>query len=123
MDFELRSGEILGLVGDNGAGKSTILKVLTGVHKPESGRVFFEGNHLTIRDPHHSRELGIEMAYQDFALCRGLDIPSNLFLGRELYRSFGMKFLRKKKMLEMAIETLKKLKIDISDPKAIRKVL
>jgi ABC-type sugar transport system ATPase subunit len=117
VDFELLRGEILGLVGDNGAGKSTLLKVLTGAYKPEGGRVFFEGKEVTIRDPHHSRELGIEMVYQHLALCRVLDIASNLFLGRELCRPIGLDFLRKKKMQEMALETLKGLKIDILNPR------
>ena len=121
VDLELLKGEILGLVGDNGAGKSTLLKILTGAYKPDSGHIYFEGKEVTIRDPHHSRELGIEMVYQHLALCRHLDIASNLFLGRELCRSiFGViHFLCKRKMQEMAIETLQSLKIDVKDPREI----
>ena len=63
-----------GLVGDNGAGKSTFMKILSGAYQADSGRVFFEGKHVEIRNPHHSREIGIEMVYQDLALCRRLDI-------------------------------------------------
>jgi ABC-type sugar transport system ATPase subunit len=121
VDLELFKGEILGLVGDNGAGKSTLLKILTGAYTPDSGRIYFQGKEVTIHNPHHSRELGIEMVYQHLALCRHLDIASNLFLGRELCRSvFGViHFLCKRKMQEMAIETLRGLKIDIRDPREI----
>jgi len=121
VDFELRKGEILGLVGDNGAGKSTLLKIFTGVYRPDGGSIYFAGKQATIRHPHDSRQLGIEMVYQDLALCHRLDIASNLFLGRELYRPFGglLHFLRRKKMEEMALETLKGLKIEITNPREI----
>jgi simple sugar transport system ATP-binding protein len=121
VDFELRKGEILGLVGDNGAGKSTLLKLFTGVYKPDGGRIYFKGTETAIRDPHHSRELGIEMVYQDLALCRRLDIASNLFLGRELHRSIGgfIHFLRRRKMEELALETLEGLKVDLANPREI----
>jgi len=121
VDLELKRGEILGLVGDNGAGKSTLLKVITGAHKPDDGRMYFEGREMTIHSPHRSRELGIEMIYQDLALCRHLDIASNIFLGRELSRSiFGfVHFLRIGKMEKMAMETLRELKIDIANPREI----
>lgn len=121
VDFELFKGEILGLVGDNGAGKSTLLKIFTGAYRPDDGAIYFEGRPAALRNPHDSRELGIEMVYQDLALCHRLDIASNLFLGRELYRSMGglLYFLRRKKMQEMAVETLKGLKIDITNPREI----
>ena len=121
VDMELFKGEILGLVGDNGAGKSTLLKILTGAYKPDSGRICFQGQEVTIHNPHHSRELGIEMIYQDLALCRHLDVTSNIFLGRELCRSFfGMiHFLRKRKMEEITSETLRSLKIDIENPRKV----
>jgi simple sugar transport system ATP-binding protein len=121
IDFDLFRGEILGLVGDNGAGKSTLLKIFTGAYRPDGGQIFFEGKPAVIRSPHNSRELGIEMVYQDLALCRRLDIASNLFLGRELYRSVGgfLHFLRRKKMQELALETLRGLKIEITNPREI----
>ncbi len=121
VNFDLFEGEILGLVGDNGAGKSTLLKIFTGAYRPDGGCIYFEGKETTIRDPHHSRELGIEMVYQDLALCHRLDIASNLFLGRELHRSLGgfFYFLRRKRMQELAVETLKGLKIDITNPREI----
>lgn len=88
VDLELRPGEVLGLVGDNAAGKSTLMKVLTGVHQPDDGRIFFEGRPVHFRDPHASRALGIEMIYQDLALVPSLDVVANVFLGREKVRSF-----------------------------------
>jgi simple sugar transport system ATP-binding protein len=86
VDLALGRGEVLGLVGDNAAGKSTLMKVLTGVHQPDEGRIFFEGRPVHFRDPHDSRALGIEMIYQDLALVPSLDVVANVFLGREKVR-------------------------------------
>ena len=83
VDLELGPGEVLGLVGDNAAGKSTLMKTLTGVHQPDAGRIFFEGRPVHFRNPHDSRALGIEMIYQDLALVPSLDVVANVFLGRE----------------------------------------
>ena len=119
IDMEIKEGEVLGLVGDNGAGKSTLLKILTGAYKPTSGKIFFKGREVTINSPRHSREMGIEMVYQHLALCKKLDVASNLFLGREIYWSFFgiIHFLYKKRMQRLALETLRKLKINIQDPR------
>ncbi|HET7874686.1 MAG TPA: ATP-binding cassette domain-containing protein [Methylomirabilota bacterium] len=86
VDLDLGRGEVLGLVGDNAAGKSTLMKVLTGVHRPDEGRIFFEGRPAHFKDPHDSRGLGIEMIYQDLALVPSLDVVANVFLGREKVR-------------------------------------
>ena len=83
VDLDLWGGEVLGLVGDNAAGKSTLMKVLTGVHQPDGGRIFLEGRPVHFRHPHDSRAVGIEMIYQDLALARMQDVASNIFLGRE----------------------------------------
>ena len=82
VDLELGAGEVLGLVGDNAAGKSTLMKVLTGVHQPDEGRIVFDGSPVHFRNPHDSRALGIEMIYQDLALVPSLDVVANVFLGR-----------------------------------------
>ena len=87
VDLELWPREVLGLVSDNAAGKSTLMKVLTGVHQPDGGRILFEGHPVHFRDPHDSRALGIEMIYQDLALVPSLDVVANVFLGREKVRS------------------------------------
>jgi simple sugar transport system ATP-binding protein len=80
-------GEVLGLVGDNAAGKSTFMKVLTGVHQPDAGEIVFEGRPVTFRSPGDSRALGIEMIYQNLALAQNLDVVANVFLGREHTRA------------------------------------
>lgn len=82
VNFRLRPGEILGLVGDNSAGKSTLMKILTGAYHRDSGEVLIEGRPTNFRSPHESRDVGIEMIYQDFALCGNMDVAQNIFLGR-----------------------------------------
>lgn len=118
VNLELRDDEILGLVGDNAAGKSTLMKILTGAYQADQGKIFFQGREIHVTSPHLSRQLGIEMVYQNFALCPNLDVAGNLFLGREVTRGrvFGG-FLRKKRMEREALEVLHKLKIDIKNPR------
>jgi ABC-type sugar transport system ATPase subunit len=85
-ELELRAGEVLGLVGDNAAGKSTLMKILTGVHQPDEGHIVFNGHPVHFRNLHDSRALGIEMIDQDLALVPSLDVAANVFLGREKVR-------------------------------------
>ena len=75
-------GEILGLVGDNSAGKSTLMKILTGAYQRDAGEVLVDGKPTNFKSPHESRDVGIEMIYQDFALCGNMDVGQNIFLGR-----------------------------------------
>jgi simple sugar transport system ATP-binding protein len=82
-DLKLMPNEVLGLVGDNAAGKSTLMKTLTGVHRPDSGELFFEGKPVIFDSPRASRAHGIEMIYQNLALAPNLDVVANVFLGRE----------------------------------------
>jgi ABC-type sugar transport system ATPase subunit len=84
VDFQLRRNEVLGLIGDNAAGKSTLMKVLSGAYTPDQGEIFFEGRRVTMAGPEDSRDLGIEMVYQDFALAGKQDVASNIYLGREI---------------------------------------
>jgi simple sugar transport system ATP-binding protein len=116
VDLRLDRREVLGLVGDNGAGKSTLMKVLTGVHQPDAGEIFFEGQQVQFASPHHSRTNGIEMVYQDLALAGNLSVDNNIFLGREMTRSYlgGLiKFLNHKGMAREAVQLLERLRIDI----------
>lgn len=83
VDLKAYAGKVTALVGDNGAGKSTLIKGLSGVQPYDSGTVLFEGQEVEITDPREAAALGIEVVYQDLALCENLDIVQNMFLGRE----------------------------------------
>ena len=115
VNMEIRCGEILGLVGDNAAGKSTLMKILTGFYHADSGKILVDGKEVSIDSPHTSKSLGIEMVYQNLELCQNLNVPENLFLGRELTRERVFKFLKRKKMETASVEILHRLKIDIKD--------
>ena len=110
--LRLLPGEILGLVGDNSAGKSTLMKILTGAYQRDAGEVLIDGKPVHFRTPHESRALGIEMIYQDFALCGNLDVGQNIFLGRWPVR-FGM-FVNRRRMYRDAEADLKRLKVDVN---------
>ena len=84
VDFDARAGEVTALVGDNGAGKSTLIKGLAGIYAFDSGDYSFDGNKVSVTNPKQANALGIEVVYQNLALCDNLDIVHNLFLGREL---------------------------------------
>jgi len=83
VNFTVRAGEVTALVGDNGAGKSTLIKGLAGIQSYDSGTVLFEDKPVELTSPRQSSELGIDVVYQDLALCDNLDIVHNMFLGRE----------------------------------------
>lgn len=83
VNLNVRYHEVMGLVGDNAAGKSTLMKILTGAYNADAGRICFDGCQVDIRRPQDSRNLGIEMIYQDLGLCAKRNVPANLFLGRE----------------------------------------
>ena len=113
-NLSLRSGEVLGVVGDNGAGKSTLMKVLSGLYNPSEGSIYFEGKEVFFSSPRDSQNLGIEMVYQDLSLAENLPIGDNIFLGREPTRKFGpIKFLDHKKRKQFTEEHLAKLKINV----------
>ena len=82
-DFDLMPGEILAVIGDNGAGKSSLIKALSGALVPDSGEIYLDGRRVTFRNPMEARAAGIETVYQTLAVSPGLDIADNLFLGRE----------------------------------------
>jgi simple sugar transport system ATP-binding protein len=115
VDLVLHHNEVLGLVGDNAAGKSTLMKVLSGAYIPEEGEILIEGNKVHFTDPLHARQLGIEMVYQDLALANNLDITANVFLGRETVgRQIGpFGVMNSHRMEQEARRLLDRLKIDI----------
>jgi ABC-type sugar transport system ATPase subunit len=83
VDLEVPAGQVTALAGDNGAGKSVLIKCIAGIHTPDGGQMFWEGKPVHIRTPRDAGGLGIETVYQDLALCDNLDIVQNMFLGRE----------------------------------------
>lgn len=94
-DFELRAGEILAVIGDNGAGKSTMVKAISGAVVPDSGHMELDGERVLYRSPMEARNAGIETVYQNLALSPALSIGDNMFLGRELRKpGFMGKWLR-----------------------------
>jgi len=86
VNLDLPAGQVTGLCGDNGAGKSVLTRTIAGVHQPDHGQVFFEGRPVHIRSTRDASALGIETVYQDLALADNLDIVQNMFLGRETLR-------------------------------------
>jgi len=110
VDLDLFAGECLGLVGDNAAGKSTLTKILAGVHEPDRGQITVAGEDVRFPDPAAARARRIEMVFQDLSLCDTIDVAGNLFLGREIARSG---FLRKRAMIDAAREMLASLQIRI----------
>jgi D-xylose transport system ATP-binding protein len=109
VDFEVRSGEVMALVGDNGAGKSTLIKCVAGIHPIDAGEVRFDGETVHIHGPKDAAKLGIEVVYQDLALCDNLDVVQNMFLGREAHDpSFRLK---EAPMEQRTAETLRSLSV------------
>jgi simple sugar transport system ATP-binding protein len=116
VDLILNHNEVLGLVGDNAAGKSTLMKVLSGAYVADKGQIFFEGQAVHITKPEESRHLGIEMVYQDFALAGNIDVAGNIFLGRErTLRGLGklLRVLDRRGMNEESRQLLDRLKIEV----------
>ncbi len=112
VNLRLKRGEILGLVGDNGAGKSTIIKIISGVVKKDEGEIFIENKKVNINNPRDANKLGIETVYQNLNLIENHNPPFNIFLGRELVYKF-MGFLNYKKMLKESIGLMARMKSDL----------
>ena len=108
VDVDIRAGEVTALLGDNGAGKSVLVKTIAGIHSPDHGEIEWEGQPVRIRSPRDAAALGIETVYQDLALCNNLDIVENMFLGRE--RTTGY-VLDEESMEKAAQETLSSLAV------------
>jgi D-xylose transport system ATP-binding protein len=108
VNFDVRAGEVTALVGDNGAGKSTLIKCIAGIHPFDHGEVLFEGRHVQVHGPKDANALGIEIVYQDLALCDNLDVVHNMFLGRELRSGLT---LNETEMEKRAGTTLKSLSV------------
>jgi D-xylose transport system ATP-binding protein len=109
VDLLVHRGEVVALVGDNGAGKSTLIKTIAGIHGADSGEIIFEGEPVHISGPKDAAHLGIEVVYQDLALCDNLDVVQNMFLGREAHDAFQR--LKEPVMEQKTAETLKTLRV------------
>jgi ABC-type sugar transport system ATPase subunit len=116
VSLEINQGEVVGLVGDNGAGKSTFIKMVSGVYPPDDGELFFDNHRVTLSGPRDARNLGIETIYQDLALAENLDVGANIFLGREIKRAYlggVIHTLDRSKMLKESDTVLSRLDIHI----------
>ena len=116
-DFELRAGEIMAVIGDNGAGKSSLIKALSGATIPDEGQILLDGQEVRFKSPIDARRAGIETVYQELAVAPAMNISENLFLGREIRRSgfLGnvLRMLDKRRMLEESTARMKDLKVGI----------
>jgi D-xylose transport system ATP-binding protein len=119
VHLDIYPGQVTALVGDNGAGKSTLIKCIAGIYTPESGEIIFEGNKVDIDGPRAATALGIEIVYQDLALCDNLDIVHNMFLGREEKRGItlnetSMESLARKTLDGLNVRTVKSIRQTVS---------
>jgi ABC-type sugar transport system ATPase subunit len=108
VDLDVPAAQVTALCGDNGAGKTVLIKSIAGIWQADAGEVHWNGRRVHIRSPHDSAALGIETVYQDLALCDNLDIVQNMFLGRERLR---LRLLNEDAMERAAAETLTSLSV------------
>ena len=119
VNFDAYAGQVTALVGDNGAGKSTLIKCIAGIYTADSGDIIFEGKKVEIHGPRDSTSLGIEVVYQDLALCDNLDIVQNMFLGREerngaVLNETHMESLAAKTLDGLSVRTVKSIRQTVS---------
>ncbi|WP_214320196.1 ATP-binding cassette domain-containing protein [Nonomuraea sediminis] len=117
--FSAYSGEVTALVGDNGAGKSTLVKCVGGIHPIDGGEILFDGAPVQVHSPRDAGALGIEIVYQDLALCDNLDIVQNMFLGRErrsglVLDEATMEELAEKTLSSLSVRTVKSIRQQVS---------
>src|SRR5690349_8009996 len=106
VDFSVVPGEVTALVGDNGAGKTTLVKCIGGSYPIDSGSYLFEGKPVTVHSPRDAAAMGIEIVYQDLALCDNLDIVQNMFLGRERLNTITLNEISMEKAAQETLESL-----------------
>jgi len=123
VSMDIRPGQVMGLVGDNGAGKSTFIKMISGVYEPDGGRILLENQEVTFSGPRDARNLGIETIYQDLALAENLDVSSNIFLGREVKKRYLGGLIRTLNWPFMHEESAKALdRLDIHVPSLMQQI-
>ncbi len=120
VDLRIGAAEAVGLIGDNGAGKSTLVKILSGLFPPTTGKIRFDGREVAFASPFDARAAGIEMIYQDLALCGDLDVAANVFLGRERRRRVGpIRLLDRVAMREAARQVMRELGTDVEPDRIV----
>ena len=123
VSLALHAGEVVGLMGDNGAGKSTLVKIMAGNYPPSTGTIRMDGKALAFHKPADARTAGIEIVYQDLALCDNLTAAENVYLGRELVRSFGpFRILNYRSMFQRAGELFVELKSETRPRDLVRRM-
>ena len=123
VDLTVSAGEAVGLMGDNGAGKSTLMKIVAGNYPPTAGSIRIEGQEVHFNKPIDARENGIEIVYQDLALCDNLTAAANVFLGRERKKRFGLiRYLDHKVMFRRAGELFAELKSETRPRDLVRQM-
>ena len=123
VSLVIEPGEVVGLMGDNGAGKSTLVKIVAGNYPPSDGAVLMDGRKVTFHKPADARGEGIEIVYQDLALCDNLTAAENVYLGRELTRGFGpFKVLNYRAMFKRAGELFAELKSETRPRDLVRRM-
>src|SRR4051812_37533562 len=115
VDLDVPAGCVTALIGDNGAGKSVLIKCIAGIHQPDGGQIVFEGRPVHLRSPRDASALGIETVHQDLALCDNLDIVQNMFLGREERRHLaldedGMEQAASATLTSLAVTTVRSIR-------------
>ena len=117
VSFDVKRGECHCLLGDNGAGKSTFIKTMSGVHKPTKGEIFFEGKHMDFDSPRDAMEAGIATVFQDLAMIPLMSVARNFFMGREPVVGKGpLKRMDNDKMNEATMEAMRKMGINLRAP-------
>ena len=123
VSLSLHPGEVVGLMGDNGAGKSTLVKIIAGNYPQSAGTIALDGRHVAFRTPSDAREAGIEIVYQDLALCDNLTAAENVYLGRELMMGFGpLRILNYRAMWKRAGELFAELKSETRPRDLVRRM-